>query len=539
MDNDNPRKARRFARWKPRYSGWMGDREAFRIVALALLVGVMAGSAGVVLRWLVTTAQALLFSPSARPLVPEAPYLLALLPAAGGLVVGLMVVFLAQEARGAGVADVVLAVRYRHSRMRLRVAAAKVAATSIAIGSGGSAGIEGPIIQIGSALGSGTGRRLSLSEEELRITLAAGAAAGIAATFNTPLAGVFFALEVILLDFSSRSFGVVVLAAVVANVVSRLALGDAPIFPVPQHMLVHPVELPLYAVLGGLAAVLGVAFIGLLDYVEAGFARLGVPDWSKPAVGGLAVGAIGLAFPQVLGLGYDAVGAALRDQFPLGLMAALVGAKLLATCLTVGSGSSGGVIGPSLYLGAMLGGSIGSLVHGAMPQITATPGAYALVGMAAVFAATARAPITAIFTLFELTNDYQAALPLMVACVSSTYLAQRLTPHTIYSKGLIRRGIDLVSGRVSLPPLHGTMYLDLLVEQDSEAAGKQVRDLKLPAECLLISVRRHGDVVIPRGETGLEAGDRITVAARPECAEAVRGLVHHRERKQDIQDDDG
>lgn len=504
---------------------WVGDRQTYRIVVLALLVGLLAGCAGVALRWLVTSALISPLAPGSATALAVVGYLEYLFPAVGGLIVGLMVVYLAQEARGAGVGDVVAAIRYGHSRMRPRVAVVKVLATSLAIGSGGSAGIEGPIIQIGSAIGSWGGQRLRVDEDDLRLTVAAGAAAGIAATFNTPLAGVFFALEVILLDFSGRSFGLVALASVAATVVSRLILGDAPIFPVSTQLLFHPLELLLYAVLGVLAAIVGTAFILVLDRLEAAFTAWVVPDAVKPMVGGLAVGAIGLAFPQVFGLGYDTVGPALRGQLPAMLMAALVVAKLLATCFTVGSGSSGGVIGPSLYLGAMLGGAVGGLYQFAFPQLSGGGSSYALAGMAALFTTTAGAPITAIFTIFELTGDYQSTLPLMLTCAVSAYLGRRLSPHTIYSKGLIRRGIDVISGRVSLPPLHGTMFLELLVGPGAEAAGKPVSELGLPAGCILISIKRPGEAVIPRGNTVVLAGDRIVVAARPECVAPVRHLA--------------
>ena len=419
-------------------------------------------------------------------------------------------------------------VRYQGSRMRAWVAIVKVAATSIAIGTGGSAGIEGPIIQVGAAAGSSVGQRLRLAEEDLRIMLAAGAAAGIASTFNTPLAGVFFALEVILVDFSSRSFGLVVLSSVVANVVSRVFLGDAPVFPVPPHSLVSPVELLLYLVLGVFAAIVAVVFIVVLDKVEAAFSGLRLPAFAKPAVGGLVVGILGLEFPQILGLGSASIGAALDGGLPIGLMASLVAVKLVATSFTVGSGSSGGVIGPSLYLGVMLGGAAGTLFHGLLPQFTAASGAYALVGMAAVFAATAQAPITAVFTVFEMTNDYYQILPLMVACSASAYLAHRISPHTIYSRSLHRQGIDVITGRISLPPPHGAMYLHVVVGERSSAVGKRVQDLGLPHGCVLISIGRRSGIVIPRGDTVLQAGDKVVALTAPERVSSVRSIIEGR-----------
>ena len=492
---------------------------------MALVIGALAGYAGIALRLLLPMFHELFFVRGASALSFLGPSYVVLLPTIGGLIVGLMVVFLAREARGAGVSDVVLAVLFQGSKMRPRVAGVKVIATSLLIGSGGSAGIEGPIIQIGSAIGSAVGQWLRLAEEDIRIALASGAAAGIAATFNTPLAGVFFALEVILVDFSSRSFGMVVISAVTANIVSRLSLGGAPILAVPQYTMVHPGELFLYLLLGGAAAIVGVLFTTCLDRIEAAFANWIFPDYLKPALGGLIVGSIGLFLPQVFGLGYDTIGAAVAGRLPLTLLLALIVAKLVATSITVGSGASGGVIGPSLYLGAVTGGAVGTLFHAFLPQWTAPSGAYAVMGMAAVFSATAHAPMTAIFTLFELTNDYNMILPLMICCVASTYLAYRITPHTIYSVGLIRRGIDVHKGRVSLPLHPGTIFVDLLVGSNSPAAEKLVKDLDLPPDCILVSVRRRSHAIIPRGNTLLKPGDRVVVVSTPENEKYLRELI--------------
>jgi CIC family chloride channel protein len=508
-----------------RYLGRMRDDRTFRVVILALTIGILGGFAGIALRLLLSFFHELFFVHAASLLSFLGPYYVLILPSVGGLIVGFMVVFLAREARGAGVSDVVLAVLFRGSRMRPRVAGVKVVATSVVIGSGGSGGIEGPIIQIGSAIGSSVGQWLKFTEEDTRIALASGAAAGIAATFNTPLAGVFFALEVILIDFSSRSFGMVVMSSVAANVVARLTLGNDPIFVVPQYAMVHPGELLLYLLLGGAAAVVGVAFTTCLDHVEAVFANWKFPDYLKPALGGFIVGVIGLFLPQVFGLGYETINDAAAGRLPFVLLVALVVAKLVATSVTVGSGASGGVIGPSLYLGGMLGGATGILFNTVFPQGTAPSGAYAMVGMAAVFSATAHAPMTAIFTLFELTNDYKIMLPLMVSCVTSAYLAYRITPHTIYSVGLIRRGIDVQKGRVSLPLQPGTIFLDLLVSHHSPVAGKRVKDLDLPTDCILVSVRRRSHSLIPRGNTLIKQGDRVVIVSTPENEELLRSLI--------------
>jgi len=308
-------------------------------------------------------------------------------------------------------------------------------------------GREGPIVQIGSALGSTLGQTLKLSDERIRNLVACGAAAGIAATFNAPIAGVIFALEVILGEFSVRYFSTVVISSVTASVVGRIAFGNVPAFVVPQYSLVSPWELPLYVLLGVLAGLVALLFVRTLYWFEDTFDDWRFPEYIKPGVGGLFIGAIGFYLPQVFGVGYEAMEDALLGKTLLGTMALLVLVKILATSLTIGSGGSGGVFAPSLFIGAMVGGVFGTVAHQVLPGITAASGAYALVGMAAVFAGAAHAPITAVIILFEMTNDYRIILPLMLATVVSVLLTQRLRRDSIYTLKLARRGVRLEQGR--------------------------------------------------------------------------------------------
>ena len=273
------------------------------------------------------------------------------------------------------------------------------------------------------------------------------AAAGIAATFNAPIAGVIFALEVILGEFSVRYFSTVVISSVTASVVGRIAFGNAPAFVIPQYSLVSPWELFLYVLLGILAGLVALLFVRTLYWTEDLFDAWHFPEYFKPVVGGLLIGVVGFYFPQVFGVGYEAMEDALLDKMLLGTMGLLILVKVLATSLTIGSGGSGGVFAPSLFIGAMLGGAFGTVANQMLPDVTAAPGAYALVGMAAVFAGAAHAPITAIIILFEMTNDYRIILPLMLATVISVLLAQRLRRENIYTLKLARRGIRLEHGR--------------------------------------------------------------------------------------------
>jgi CIC family chloride channel protein len=426
-------------RWQPPETGVL--------IVTALIVGLGGGLGAVAFRWLINSFRHFFFDVMRDWLWFMGPAYVVVVPALGGLIVGLLVYFFAREAKGHGVPEVMEAIAIRGGRIRPVVVVVKSLASSVCIGSGGSVGREGPIVQIGSALGSTVGQLLRLSDERVRNLVACGAAAGIAATFNAPIAGVIFALEVILGEFSVAYFSTVVISSVTASVVGRIAFGNVPAFVIPEYSLVSPWELLLYVLMGGLAGLVALLFVRVLYWSEDLFDDWRFPEYVKPAAGGLLVGVIGFYFPQVFGVGYPAIGDALLGRMALGIMGLLILLKILATSLTIGSGGSGGVFAPSLFIGAMAGGVFGTVAHRILPGITAAPGAYALVGMAAVFAGAAHAPITAIIILFEMTNDYRIILPLMLATVVSTLLAQRLYPESIYTLKLSRRGVRLEHGR--------------------------------------------------------------------------------------------
>jgi CIC family chloride channel protein len=426
-------------RWQPPETGVL--------IATAVIVGLGGGLGAVAFRWLINSFTHIFFDVMQNWLSFMGPAYVILVPAIGGLLVGPMIYFFAREAKGHGVPEVMEAIALRGGRIRPVVVVVKSLASSLCIGSGGSVGREGPIVQIGSALGSTLGQTLKLSDERIRNLVACGAAAGIAATFNAPIAGVIFALEVILGEFSVRYFSTVVISSVTASVVGRIAFGDVPAFVVPQYSLVSPWELLLYVLLGILAGLVALLFVRTLYWFEDISDAWRFPEYVKPAVGGLLVGVLGFYLPQVFGVGYEAMEDALLGKMLLGTMGLLILAKVLATSLTIGSGGSGGVFAPSLFIGAMLGGAFGTLAHQTLPGITAAPGAYALVGMAAVFAGAAHAPITAVIILFEMTNDYRIILPLMLATVVSVLLSQKLNRESIYTLKLARRGIRLEYGR--------------------------------------------------------------------------------------------
>jgi CIC family chloride channel protein len=427
--------------------------ESAVIMGTALVVGIGAGLGAVVFRWLIAAFQSLAYDRLGGWLGAIAPFHLLFIPVLGGAIFGPLIYYFAREAKGHGVPEVMEAVALHGGRIRPRVAVIKSLASAICIGSGGSVGREGPIAQIGSALGSTIGQALNLSDERIRNLVACGAGGGIAATFNAPIAGAVFALEVILGQLHVTYFGAVVISAVTADVVAHFFSNDVRAFAVPQYALISPWELLLYTLLGLLAAVGAVAFTRLLYLLEDLWDDLHFPEYSKPALGGLLLGVIGLlsikvdGFPRVFGVGYDTISDALFGRLAIQVVLGLLVLKMLATVMTLGSGGSGGIFAPSLFMGAMLGSGFGQLANQLFPDITAPAGAYALVGMAAFFSSAAHAPVTAILILFEMTGDYNIILPLMLATVVSTLISRLLSKESIYTLKLTRRGIHLEEGQ--------------------------------------------------------------------------------------------
>lgn len=371
----------------------------------------------------------------------------ALIPAIGGLLVAPLVIRFAREAKGHGVPEVMNAVARKRGVIRPRVAVVKTLASAICIGSGGSAGREGPIVQIGSAIGSTIGQITKMSSDRVKILVGCGAAAGISAVFNAPIAGVLFSLEVILGDFAIKTFSPVLISSVVAAALSRSILGDHPAFDVPAYSLVSGWEIPIYAVMGIALGIVAVAYTKTLDWSEDFWDGLDMSPYLKPALGGLFLGLIGLFYPQVFADGYHTIESALHGELVWTLLLALVVLKIIATSLTLGSGSSGGIFAPSLFIGAVGGGAFGFLVDAVAPGLGASPGAYALVGMACLVGGATHAPMTAILIVFEMTNDYTIILPLMIAVVFATLVAQRIEKLSIYTMKLAKRGIHLRAGK--------------------------------------------------------------------------------------------
>ncbi|MCA9732154.1 MAG: chloride channel protein [Deferribacteres bacterium] len=374
-------------------------------------------------------------------------WLKILIPTVAGFIVGLIIHLVAREAKGHGVPEVMEAIALRGGVIRKRVAAAKLIASSLYIGGGGSVGREGPVIQIGSAIGSAMGQLFHVNAQRMKTFVACGAAAGIAAAFNAPIAGALFSLEIILGDFAVPKFSPIVIAAVTATVVSHTFLGDHTAFQIPKYELISAYELIPYAILGLFAGFVAWLFIKSLHNVEGFFDKFRYPIYLKTLVGGLIVGIIGCFIPHIYGVGYDTMDNALRGNLVGHTLLILVFAKIFATSISLGSGGSGGVFAPSLFMGTTAGGFFGVLVHSLFPEITATPGAYALVGMGAVVAATTHAPITAILIIFEMTNDYHIILPLMISVTIGVIFRGKLMRESIYTIKLVAKGIDIFRGQ--------------------------------------------------------------------------------------------
>ena len=475
-------------------------------IGSALLVGIGTGFAAILFNYLITGMGWVGYDWFPRVTQAWGSAYVVIVPALGGLIVGPMIYFYAREAKGHGVPEVMEAIALRGGRIRPIVAVVKSVASAITIGSGGSAGREGPIVQVGSALGSTLGQKLNLSDDRVRNLVACGAAGGIAATFNAPIAGVIFAIEIILGEINAKSLVSVVISAVTASVIWRSSFGDVPAFHIPFEYGINSLwEFFFYPVLGILAAFVGAAFVKSLYWTEDFFDDLkAVPEWLKAGIGGLLLGLTALAYPLITGVkwermpqvfssGHDVVEGALSNQFLLGFVVVMLVVKIIATSLTLGSGGSGGVFAPALFMGAMAGTAFALVMKMIFPAMLLSPSAYALVGMGAVFAASAHAPLTAVLIIFEMTGDYRIMLPLMLTIVIATLVSQKLLKgESIYTLKLTRRGVRLQRGK-DIDVLQGV----LVGEAMSQELNTITKDIKLKElSAIFARSRRHGLAVL-------------------------------------------
>ncbi len=428
-----------------------GDRT--RMIVIAAFIGVMAGFAIIVFREAVDLIHENIFIRGYELLgIDQGGWrrlLLPLLPMSGMVLLIPLSLAFPGKVNGYGFTGFLRRVNLENGVIRARNLFIKIASTALTIGTGNSAGVEGPIAQIGGALGSQVGQRFRVSGKRMKVYIAAGCAGGIAGIFNAPLAGMFFAAEIILLGtYEISSFAALVISSALATVVCRAYYGEVPAFPIPDYQMVNPfVELPLYCLMAVLVGILAVGHIHLFYYVRDKFLALPIHNQVKPILGALVVGSIGIFFPQVMGDGYEYIEMSLAGDAIVWVMLVLIFLKSVATAVTLGSGGSGGVFAPSLFIGAVLGGAFGGVVHSLFPEYTATSGAYATVGIGAFLAASTHAPLTAIFLLFEMTGNYMIIVPVMLTAILGTVTSSKFYPDSIDTVDFTREGINIQEGR--------------------------------------------------------------------------------------------
>lgn len=423
------------------------------MILIAAFIGIMSGVAIIVFREAVDLVHRVIFVWGGEVLrIGEGGWrrmLLPILPMTGAVLLIPLSLAFPGKVNGYGFTNFLRRVNLENGVIRARNIFIKIVATALTIGSGNSAGVEGPIAQIGGALGSQVGQRFRVSGKRMKVYIAAGCAGGIAGIFNAPLAGVFFAAEIVLLGtYEISSFSALVIASALSTVVSRAYYGAVPAFPIPDYSIVNAfVEIPLYTLMALIVGITAVLHIRFFYLIRDRFGRMNLHPQLKPVFGALLIGCIGIFFPQVMGNGYEYIARALAGDTLVWRMMLLVFLKSLATAITLGSGGAGGLFAPALFIGAVLGGSFGGIVHSLLPTQTATAGAYATVGIGAFLAATTHAPLTAIFFLFEMTGNYMIIVPVMLTAVLGTMTSSWLYADSIDTVDFTREGINIHEGR--------------------------------------------------------------------------------------------
>jgi len=413
---------------------------------LATLIGALAGLGSVAFILLIRFFEKVFFA-GIFPAMGSNHYLVFLLPLLGGLLIGPLIQRFPTEAKGDGVPSAMETIALHGGIIRPRTVGLRTLTAAVTIGSGGSVGREAPIAQIGAAIGSVVGQFLKVSASRMRLFVACGAAGGIAAVFNAPIGGVFFSLEVLLGDFSAATFAPIVIASVISTAVARLLLGNVLIFQVPPYILAGFQDLVLSAVLGAFCGLAATFFMRGLESGEKYFSSSRIPLWARAAVGGGMAGLIAVFFPQVLGTDATTLDAAFEGMFPWFMLLLIGYLKIVATTFSLGSGGSGGVLGPSIFIGGILGAFVGTVANAWFPGQVGFIGGYALIGMAAFLAPVIGGPITSILILFEMAGNYAIILPLLVAVVNAMLVAHQFSRYSLYTHKLHEKGIDLVAGR--------------------------------------------------------------------------------------------
>ncbi|MFN3232866.1 MAG: chloride channel protein [Alphaproteobacteria bacterium] len=423
-----------------------------RLYVLAIFIGLLVAYGAIGFRELIDLVQIVLMGFSGEDVASQAAnqpwWRIMIAPIIGGLVVAAMLRVFMKDHRALGIADVIAANAISNTRMSFRQGMASAVISATSMGAGASTGREGPIVHLGATLASSAAERMRLSPSQGRTLLGCGVAAAVAASFNAPIAGVFFALEVVLGHYALRAFAPIVMASVVGTLVTRAHYGNFPAFIIPEYAIVSFWEFPAFVLLGAVCAVAAILFTRSVFLVEDGMKKyVPLPRWSHPVLGGLLVGMIAVFYPHILGVGYEATDAALREQLPLTLMLTLIVLKTAATAISLGSGFGGGVFSPSLFVGAMTGSAYGIIASMVFPELAASHGLYAIVGMGALAGAVLGAPISTFLIVFELVADYELSIAVMVATATASLIMSQSYGRSFFQKQLERRGLDLRGGR--------------------------------------------------------------------------------------------
>jgi len=485
------------------------------LLVLAVVMGAVAAYGAIAFRYLYLLIQGISFGTFADTLYTQAQALpawrLVLVPAAGGLLIGLFIHYLMPGRRPQTVADVIEAVAIRNGRMGLRTGVAAALASAASIGVGGSVGREGPVVHLGAALCARLARTFGLSRSLTVNLIGCGVAAAVSASFNAPIAGTFFALEVIIGHYAITAFAPIVLASVTGALISRAEFGNFPAFIVPGNTIASTLEFPAFALLGVVCAAAAIILMRSIGFAQLVAGKMPLPRWCLPMLGGALVGVIALAFPQVLGVGYGTTDAALKGHLELWLLLALIAAKTAAIAICLGSGFAGGVFSPSLFLGAMVGGAFGIIATTAFPELSSGHSTYTLVGMGAVAGAVLGAPISTILIVFELTGDYGTTIAVMVAVVIASIITQQAYGPSFFIRQLELRGLNLRRGREAglLASTHvGDVMSSAYVMVSADTAIAQVREK--------LQTAPHGQIYVVRENGGLLG--TITLADLSEAA---------------------
>lgn len=420
---------------------------SLKLTLCALIVGLLSGYGALGFRMLVAEIQNFAYGFRHELVISNTAALpwwqILFVPVIGGLLIGIFFKFVAQDRRTHGVADVIEATLINRGKMKLRSGLSSFVASAASLGFGASGGREGPVVHFGAMLGSQIGQRLRLPSKYYTTLIGCGVASGVAASFNAPIAGMFFALEVVIGSFATQAVAPIVLASVIGTVVTRVHVGDFPAFIIPNYNIVSWWEIPAFGLLGITCAVVALLFIWGIGFSERTIDRFKVPEILRPASGGFALGAIALMFPQIIGVGYEATDSALKEEYDLILLLSLIVVKTIATGITAGSRIGGGFFSPSLFVGAMTGGAFGIIATSVFPELSATNGLYAILGMTAVSASVLGAPISTILIVFELTGDYKISIAVMITVGIATLITKQLTDRSIFQQQLAARNVDM------------------------------------------------------------------------------------------------